>query len=121
LLLRIFRARLRPGHEDKALREMRELAERWTREAEGLRAVHVARRLENDVQHVEVVSVWRDTEALAAALGPRWQRPFLPGNIEDLVDRPTVSLMETIFDHSVSDASGDGSPTDEPPPRPRAA
>jgi hypothetical protein len=72
------------------------------------------------VQHVEVVSVWRDAEALAATLGPLWQRPFLPGNLEELVERPTVSLMETIFDHSVGDVADDDSHGDEPP-RPRAA
>ena len=108
MLLRIFRARLRPGHEEEALRLLRSSVEDVARTAEGLHAIHLARRLEGDVQLVEVVSIWRDADALAAAFGPAWQRPHLPGNLEELVDRPVVDHMETIFDYVATD--------DRPPP-----
>ncbi len=108
MLLRIFRARLRPGREEQALRLMRDAGEQLAR-SPGLRSIHLARRLDDDVQAVEVVSVWRDAGALAAAMGPRWQQPYLPGNLAELVEHPTVAHMETIFDHVAADDE-DGEP-----------
>ena len=98
MLLRIFRARLRPGREEQAIGVMRGVSEQLAR-APGLQSIHLARRLDDDVEAVEIVSVWRDADALAATLGPRWQHPYLPGNLAELVDGPTVDHMETIFDH----------------------
>ncbi len=108
MLLRIFRARLRPGREEQALRLMRDVGQQLAR-APGLQSIHLARRLDDDVQAVEVVSVWRDAAALAATMGPRWQQPYLPGNLAELVEHPTVDHMETIFDHVAAD-DDDGEP-----------
>ena len=55
---------------------------------EGMESMHLARRTGGPDVHLIAVSVWRDVDALAAAIGPTWHQPsFFPQIDKVLTDR----------------------------------
>jgi len=65
-------------------------------EVDGLVSMHVGRRVHEGDEQVVVITVWRDVDALIAAMGPNWNRSAFPAAFEGKVSRITVEHYETL-------------------------
>jgi len=97
LIVRITRATIRPNNEPEAFTILRDATAGAGRPA-GLEAVFIARRGHgtSGLNELVAVTVWRDAAALAAVIGPTWERPsFLPA-LDPLLVNATVDHYETV-------------------------
>ncbi len=77
MILRIFRARVRPGQETEFRRRLEDEAIRLRRSQPGLLALHVGRLIGTPAAEIAIVSIWRDLESVQAFTGARWEEPVI--------------------------------------------
>ncbi len=83
MILRIFRARARPGCASELERVVRERGVPNIARREGLLSLFLGRPDDGDDRDLVLVSVWRDVEALRAFKGDAWKEArLLPEEIE---------------------------------------
>lgn len=100
MIIRVFRARLKPG--------MREAYERLCREktiplmggAPGNLAVHMGRPADQRSDDFVFVSVWKDLASLRAFVGERWDEAFILPGEADLLEEATVQHYDESY-HSL--------------------
>ena len=94
MIIRVFRARPRPGREVAYERMIREDSVDLVQRQPGLVALHVGKALDGSGELV-MVSVWTDLESVQAFAGTDWQTPVaLPGE-DELVEQTTVTNYES--------------------------
>jgi hypothetical protein len=101
MIVRIYRARVVRGMEEKFLRFLRDDAMPHIREA-GAVATYYGRRVGDAGEDFVAVSVWQDIAALERAI-PDWRRPIPFPNLQAMLVEGFVEHYET-----VSDTSPDG-------------
>lgn len=80
MIIRIFRARLKPGARTPYTRLCYETSIPLMREQRGCRAAYVAPARPDQPDHFIVVSVWDDLASMRAYVGDDWEQPILvPG------------------------------------------
>jgi heme-degrading monooxygenase HmoA len=94
-IIRVFRARVRPGKQAEFERFFRESALPYLRGRPGLLAQHVGRPLEPTAAEFVYVTVWEDLAALQAFAGEEWQAAHL-------LPEEVPLLQETLVDHYAS-------------------
>jgi heme-degrading monooxygenase HmoA len=95
VIIRVSRSRIRDGSEEQVMAIVRAAVSRAD-QPDGLEYAQMGRRLEDRSEMLVAVSVWRDLEALTAALGPDWhQVTTLPG-LEEYIESSAVEHYETI-------------------------
>lgn len=95
MILRVARGTLLPNTEARAFEALRTAARAMTR-PDGLEALYIGRKVrDRDVEFVSI-SVWRDVDAIVAAIGPRWQEVTVLPGLEDCVRDASIEHLETI-------------------------
>ena len=85
-IVRVFRARVKPGHQADLQRLVRDLSIPELSRAEGLLAYYPGSPL-GDTEEFAMVSVWRDLGAVRSYAGDDWARPVIyPGEEDVLVE-----------------------------------
>jgi hypothetical protein len=96
MIVRISRATVHPNCEAPVFEALRKAVAAGPPGLDGLEAFYITRHAVSGRNEVVAISVWRDTEALAAAMGPEWHKPaFLP-SIDALLDDASVEHLESI-------------------------
>ena len=97
MLVRVNRARLKPGVEDAVFELLRAQAAQRAR-VHGLISLTIARRMDDGgPEELVAITFWEDLDSLISAMGPDWYRsaPF-PGLAEH-IDEATVDHFETVI------------------------
>ncbi len=80
MIIRVYRARVKPGVHATYERLIREEAVPRMLASPGLISLHVGTPLEDPPQEFLLMSIWRDLASLRGFVGPRWRESFvLPG------------------------------------------
>lgn len=80
MILRIFRARLRPGMRGRFARLCRETSQPMMEAQPGLIYFHICRPIPQRPQEFVLITAWKDLESLKRFVGERWDLPvILPG------------------------------------------
>jgi quinol monooxygenase YgiN len=99
MIVRVFRARVRPGQAADFEATVREHSLARIREAEGIVSWWAGRPLGETGEFV-VVTVWRDMDSLRGFAGPDWQREaVLPADVLPMLDETVLHHYE-LFDSS---------------------
>ncbi|HET7677223.1 MAG TPA: antibiotic biosynthesis monooxygenase [Candidatus Limnocylindrales bacterium] len=98
-LLRVYRARIRPGKEEQAMEFARQTARRRAASRPGLVSIHVGRRLGDDGrEELIAVTIWQDLQALQSAVGADWEEPYFVPGLTDILEDATVDHFEAMSD-----------------------
>lgn len=90
MILRVFRARLKPGAREAFAKLCYDVSIPLMRAQPGLIALHVGKPLPDHPDEFVLVSVWKDLESLKQFSGDTWEHPLiLPGEAA-LVQETTV-------------------------------
>ncbi|HVL88160.1 MAG TPA: antibiotic biosynthesis monooxygenase family protein [Candidatus Thermoplasmatota archaeon] len=96
MIVRVFRARPRPGKE-KALEDYYiQTAVPQLQAQKGVRWVNFGRPLERGQEEYVLVSVWESKEDLIAFAGANWRKPKLLANEVDFVQDQVVDHYEMV-------------------------
>jgi quinol monooxygenase YgiN len=98
MIIRYFRAKLRPGKETLWQEKVREFSIPWLREQEGLIDFYPGKPLANKESEFSMVSIWEDIESLKSAVGEDFRKVVLLENEADLVEETSVEHYE-VFGH----------------------
>ncbi len=97
MIIRVFRARLRPGRRAAYERLCREVSVPLMRAQPGCLTTYIAPIVANHPDDFVYVSLWRDLESLRAFVGEDWQQvSILPGEA-DLLDRAQVEHYDESY------------------------
>jgi len=77
MIIRIFRARVRPGQEADFRRRLADETARLRRTQPGLLALHAGRLVDSTENEIAIVSIWRDQETLRAFADQQRQDPVI--------------------------------------------
>src|SRR5262249_8941001 len=87
MILRIFRARAKPGMQSRFARLCREKSLPYMQSMPGLVYFHIGRSMPQRPHEFVLVSAWKDMESLKALAGENWETPvILPGEGELVED-----------------------------------
>jgi heme-degrading monooxygenase HmoA len=92
VIIRVYRARVKPGVHEAYERLLREEAVPRMLASPGLVSLHVGTPLEDPPQEFLLMSIWRDLAALRAFVGTRWRESLVLAGEAHLV-------AEAIVDH----------------------
>jgi hypothetical protein len=95
VIIRIGRFRIRGGSEEQVMAIVRAATARFG-QPDGLEYLQIGRRLEDRSEYLVAISVWRDLEALTAALGPDVRQPVGLSGFEPYVESSVVEHYESV-------------------------
>ncbi|MGO8949381.1 MAG: transposase [Ktedonobacterales bacterium] len=101
MILRIFRARLKPGMRDAFTQLCQESSIPLMRAAPGLMTLLVGKPLPERPDEFVLVSVWRDLSSLKAFVGDHWEEILIVPGEAELIESATVSHYDEML-HDVS-------------------
>ena len=90
MILRVFRARLKPGARQAFEQLCYDVSIPLMRAQPGLVTLHVGRPLPEYPDEFVLVSVWKDLESMIAFVGDTWDHPLIPPGEAMLVQETTV-------------------------------
>jgi heme-degrading monooxygenase HmoA len=97
VLLRVFQADVRRGHEAVFFARLRTHLSAETPAIDGVQSVRVGRQMSDAGEKVVVISTWRDFASLQRAVGKDWLRSyFLPDDLRELVENVEVRHYEVV-------------------------
>jgi transposase/quinol monooxygenase YgiN len=96
MIIRVFRARLRPGQYSAFARLTAENSIPHLRAEPGLLSLHSGRSCGRTDDYV-LVTIWRDLEALTSFTGERWQEVVIQPGEADLLTEATVAHYDESF------------------------
>ena len=96
MIVRIARAKVRPNTEAVVFDALRTAVAAGPPRTQGLEAFYVTRHAVGGMNEVVAISVWRDTEALAAGIGADWHKPAFLASIDHLLEDASVEHLESI-------------------------
>ena len=99
MILRIFRARLKPNSREAFERLCQESSIPLMRAAQGMLALHVGKPLANHPDEFVLISVWRDLPSLKAFVGEHWEDIIIVPGEAELIESATVSHYAEMFQH----------------------
>jgi transposase/quinol monooxygenase YgiN len=99
MILRILRARLRPGMRDAFTQLCQESSIPLMRAAPGLVTLHIGKPLQQRPDEFVLISVWRDLASLQAFVGARWEEIMIVPGEAELIESASVSHYDEMFQH----------------------
>ena len=90
MILRVFRARLKPGARQAFEKLCDDVSIPLMRAHAGLVTLHVGRPLPDYPEEFVLVSVWKDLESLKAFAGDNWENPLITPGEAPLIQETTV-------------------------------
>ena len=91
MIVRVFRARVRPGKHQDFEQKVRELSIPLVRSQRGLVAYFAGKPMSSNPDEFTMVTVWADLEALQAFAGQGWNHSVIP--------EEELPLLEETFVH----------------------
>ncbi|HEY8822458.1 MAG TPA: antibiotic biosynthesis monooxygenase [Dermatophilaceae bacterium] len=95
MIIRVFRATPRPGHEADYERMIREESTKLVLSQKGLVALYTGAKVEPG-HEIVMVSVWEDEESVAAFVGPQWHAPVVLHGETELVLQTEVANYQSL-------------------------
>jgi heme-degrading monooxygenase HmoA len=92
MIVRVFRARVRPGMDNEFERMVRELSIPLVDRQRGLIARYSGRPVGGNATEFTMVSIWEDLDALKAFAGEDWEQSVVP-------EEERAVLAETFVHH----------------------
>ena len=99
MILRIFRARLKPGMRDAFIQLCQESSIPLMRASPGLVTLHVGKPLPKRPDEFVLVSVWRDLASLKTFVGERWEEILIVPGEAELIESASVSHYDEMQHH----------------------
>jgi heme-degrading monooxygenase HmoA len=96
MIIRVFRARVRPGKQQQFELKVRELSIPLVRSQKGLIAFFSGRPMESSPDEFVMVTAWKDLEALRAFAGDDWNVSVIPDPERPLLEDSFVHHYEAI-------------------------
>jgi hypothetical protein len=97
VIIRLFRARTKPGAFDELTRVAQEVAIPFVDQHPGLVARHAGRAIGATGEELVMITVWQDLEAMKGMTGDDWEKPVLPyDGADELIDEMFLYHYETI-------------------------
>jgi transposase/quinol monooxygenase YgiN len=106
MIMRVFRARLKPGMRDAYEQLVRHNAIPLMRAAPGCVALHVGAPLDQRIDEFVFVSVWTDLASVQAFVGEHWDEALIVPGEADLMDEASVQHYDDAF-HSLTELWSD--------------
>lgn len=94
MIIRVFRATPRPGHEADYERMIREESTDLVQSQKGLVALYTGARVE-PANEIVMVSIWEDEDSVAAFVGPQWHSPVVMHGETELVLQTEVANYQS--------------------------
>jgi heme-degrading monooxygenase HmoA len=101
MIIRIFRAKIRPGRAQDFERRARALSVPLVRRQPGLLAFFPGRPLLPSDDEFTMVTVWDSLDSLKAFTGEKWGSPFVPDDELPLIEGASVEHFAVYEDSSV--------------------
>ena len=98
MIVRIARATVQPNSEAIVFEALRQAAAAGPHETPGLETFYISRHAVGPRSELVAISIWRDADCLAAALGPEWHKPAFLQSIDHLLENASVEHLESIVD-----------------------
>ncbi len=98
MILRVFRAKIRKGHEEEFKKKVREQSLPRLRGQDGMANAFPGAPFSGSESEFVMVTLWRDFEALKAFLGENWDKPMLTPDEAPLVEEMSVQHYQ-FFDN----------------------
>lgn len=86
MIVRIFRARIRPGRLDEWQQRVEQHSIPWMRRQDGLVTFYPGKPMDGESREYSMTSVWEDVESIRAAVGEDWRKAILFADEADLVE-----------------------------------
>lgn len=96
MIVRIFVARVLPGHQTEFERKFREISLPLVRAQRGLVSMVIGRPVPSSPDEFVAISTWKDEDALRAFAGPDWRRAVIPAGMEQHMRESWVHHYEVI-------------------------
>ncbi len=97
MIVRVFRAKLRPGKRSDFERHCRVNALPLMRAQPGCLYVLIGEPQSNLPDYISVVSLWRDLQSLQAFAGEQWQQSLILPGEADMLERVSVAHYEDSY------------------------
>ena len=94
MIIRLFKARIRPGCSDAWREKVQAFSIPWLESQHGLLAYYPGQPISEDESEFSMTSVWVDMDALIAAVGENWQESVLLEDEARLVEECGVEHYE---------------------------
>jgi heme-degrading monooxygenase HmoA len=97
VIIRVFRARTKPGAADELTRIAVETSIPFVDRQPGLVARHTGRSIGATGEELVMITVWEDLDAMKNMTGDEWEKPVIPDErMEELIDEMFLQHYETI-------------------------
>lgn len=87
MIVRVFRVWVTEGHSDEWQRMFEDLSVPWMKAQEGCVAFYPGKAIGPDGREFSMISVWKDADAIRAAVGENWQEAILFGDEARIAER----------------------------------
>jgi heme-degrading monooxygenase HmoA len=91
VIIRVFRPRVRPGHQKEFEDFLRETAVPLIARQQGLIAQHVGLPFEADGREFVYVTVWQDVASIRSFAGDDWQAAVIDPSEEHMLEETAIS------------------------------
>lgn len=85
MIIRLFRATVRPQHQAEFEEKFARISFEFVRRADGNIGVELGRPTRGKPDEYVMISKWRDEQALRAFGGPEWRQAVIPAGMEHLI------------------------------------
>jgi len=97
MIIRVYRARPKPGAADELARLAEEVSIPFVEGQPGLQARFTGRGIGATGDELMMITVWEDLDAMKAMTGDDWESPVIPDErIEELIEESFLHHYESI-------------------------
>jgi heme-degrading monooxygenase HmoA len=96
VIIRVFRPRVRPGHQKEFEGFLRETAVPLIAKQQGMIAQHVGLPFEADGREFVYVTVWQDVASIRSFAGDNWQAAVIDPSEEHMLEETSISHYITL-------------------------
>jgi heme-degrading monooxygenase HmoA len=97
MIIRVFRARPKPGAADELTRLAEEVSLPFVERQSGLVARFLGRGAGSTGEELTMITIWEDLDAMKSMTGEDWESPVMPDErVEQLIDESFLHHYESI-------------------------
>jgi len=100
MIIRVFRAKVRPGKADEFERLVREQSVPMVKKQRGVIAVYAGRPVGSNSNEFTVTSVWKDLTDIKAFAGKDWEKSVIPPDELPLLEETYIHHFELFHGES---------------------
>lgn len=95
MIVRVFRVRVRDGHQDEWRRKVEQHSIPWMRQQDGCIAFYPGAPMGDASSEFSMMSIWKDVDSIRRAVGEDWRQAVLLADEADLVEWVEMHHYET--------------------------